>query len=157
MLEKGGNPWRGMLFGMTNRLPWSESADPRPIWKAWDDFGMQGTRMIGWWAEGSPVTTDRADVPATVYAKQGSALVALASWADADVEVKLAVDWRALGIDPARAEIVAPRVEGFQEERRFAATEAIPVRRGRGWMLILAGGPLRASGAAAAASLQRPR
>ncbi len=23
MLEKGGNPWRGMTFGMTNRMPWS--------------------------------------------------------------------------------------------------------------------------------------
>jgi hypothetical protein len=27
MLEKGGNPWRGMLFGMTRRLPWA--GDPR--------------------------------------------------------------------------------------------------------------------------------
>ena len=23
MLQDGGNPWRGMVFGMTGRLPWS--------------------------------------------------------------------------------------------------------------------------------------
>ena len=39
MLEGGGNPWRGMVYGMTNRLGWG--GDPRPIWKFWDDFGIQ--------------------------------------------------------------------------------------------------------------------
>ena len=51
MLEGGGNPWRGLVFGMTNRMPWSETADPRPIWKVWDEFGMEGARMIGWWVD----------------------------------------------------------------------------------------------------------
>ena len=41
MLQGGGNPWRGMIFGMTNRMPWSDNADPRPIWKAWDNFGIE--------------------------------------------------------------------------------------------------------------------
>jgi hypothetical protein len=39
MLEGGGNPWRGMVFGMTNRLPWT-GGDPRELWKAWDAFGI---------------------------------------------------------------------------------------------------------------------
>ncbi|HEV3325646.1 MAG TPA: glycoside hydrolase domain-containing protein, partial [Puia sp.] len=28
MLQGGGNPWRGMVYGMTNRMPWSDNADP---------------------------------------------------------------------------------------------------------------------------------
>ncbi|MCK7460878.1 MAG: DUF6067 family protein [Sphingobacterium sp.] len=32
---------------MTGRLPWA--GDPRPLWKAWDEFGIAGSRMIGCW------------------------------------------------------------------------------------------------------------
>jgi hypothetical protein len=137
MLEKGGNPWRGMLYGMTNRMPWSDAADPRPIWKAWDDFGMQGTRMIGYWVDRSPVKTGRADVLATVYRKEGKALVALASWAEGDTTVTLELDWRALGIDAAKATLMAPGIDRFQEARRFAPGEPIPVAPGKGWLLVL--------------------
>ena len=42
MLQDGGNPWRGMVFGMTARLPWA--GDPRPLWKVWDEFGIDGER-----------------------------------------------------------------------------------------------------------------
>jgi hypothetical protein len=66
MLESGGNPWRGMVYGMTNRLPWREDNDPRALWKAWDAFGLADTRMIGYWVPGNPVQSDRADVLATV-------------------------------------------------------------------------------------------
>src|SRR6185503_15552268 len=98
MLEKGGNPWRGMTFGMTNRMPWS--GDPSSLWKAWDDFGIDQSRMVGWWSPASPVKTGNDDVLATTYIKDGKALVALASWAPDVANVKLTVDWRALKLDP---------------------------------------------------------
>ena len=79
MLQDGGNPWRGMLYGMTNRKPWS-GPDPAGIWKVWDDFGMADTRMFGYWVEDSPVKTDDPDVLATAYVRKGGALIALASW-----------------------------------------------------------------------------
>jgi len=79
MLQNGGNPWRGMLYGMTNRLPWS--GDPRPIWKAWDDFGIDKTRMIGYWDPECPVKTHRDDILATAYVGEGKTLVAVGSWA----------------------------------------------------------------------------
>ncbi len=65
MLEGGGNPWRGMVYGMTNRLPWTDNSDPRPLWKAWDAFGMEGTRMVGYWVASSPVKPSHRDVRAT--------------------------------------------------------------------------------------------
>jgi hypothetical protein len=137
MLQGGGNPWRGMVYGMTNRMPWSDDADPRPLWRAWDAFGMAGTRMLGYWSPSCPVRTGRADVLATVYAKDGAALVALASWAEGDTEVALSVDWRALGIDPTAASITAREIASFQPARAFAPGEAIPVARGKGWLLEL--------------------
>jgi hypothetical protein len=135
MLQDKGNPWRGMLFGMTNRLPWS--GDPRPIWKFWDAAGIEKTRMLGWWVPSNPVKTGRADVLATVYQGKGRSIVALASWAKEPVDVKLAVDWRALGIDAARARIRAEAIENFQESAVFAVGKSITVQPGRGWLLIV--------------------
>ena len=139
MLEGGGNPWRGMVYGMTNRMPWTENADPRPIWKVWDGFGMQGTKMIGYWSQACPVKTDDPEVLATVYKKNGAALIALASWAPQDTTIRLQIDWEKLGIDPARAVISAPEVKDFQPERSFDGNATIPVQKGKGWLLIIRG------------------
>ena len=135
MLEKGGNPWRGMLFGMTSRLPWA--GDPRPLWKAWDAFGLAGSRMKGWWTRDTPVRTDKAGVLATTYAKPGRALVAIASWEKEPVDVALAIDWRALGIDPRRARLTAPAIAGFQAAAELAPGERLRVEPGRGWLLVV--------------------
>ncbi|MEO9020645.1 MAG: glycoside hydrolase domain-containing protein [Ginsengibacter sp.] len=137
MLQGGGNPWRGMIYGMTNRMPWSDNADPRPIWKLWDSFGMKGTQMIGYWSDNCPVKTDNENVLATVYKKKGTSLISIASWADNDVEVSLNIDWKKLGIDPSKASITAPEVKNFQHARVFKVGEKIPVEKGKGWMLIV--------------------
>jgi hypothetical protein len=135
MLQDGGNPWRGMVFGMTGRLPWA--GNPRPMWKAWDQIGLVGSRMIGFWVPASPVKTGRDDVLATAYVREGRTIVALASWANEAVGIRLAIDWKALGLDPDKARIVAPRIAGFQESRAFGPDESIPVEPGKGWLLVL--------------------
>ncbi|WP_428329420.1 glycoside hydrolase domain-containing protein [Mucilaginibacter sp.] len=137
MLQGGGNPWRGMVYGMTNRMPWSDNADPRPIWKVWDTFGMKGTQMIGYWVDDNPVKTDNEKVLATIYKKQGTALISIASWADSDTEIMLTIDWKKLGIDPAKAIITAPDMKNFQAGRTFRLNEKIPVTKGKGWLLIV--------------------
>ncbi|WP_239455665.1 glycoside hydrolase domain-containing protein [Flavobacterium ginsenosidimutans] len=137
MLQDGGNPWRGMVYGMTNRLPWSDGADPRNIWKLWDSFGIKGSEMIGYWSENCPVKTNNDKVLATVYKKNGTALISIASWADADVNVKLNIDWKKLGINPAKATISAPEVTNFQPAKTFTAKDEITVPKGKGWLLIV--------------------
>jgi hypothetical protein len=123
------------VFGMTGRLPWA--GNPRPMWKAWDQIGLAGSRMIGFWVPANPVKTGREDVLATAFVREGRTAVALASWAKEPVDVRLAIDWKALGLDPSRVRIIAPGIEGFQEARAFGADEAIPVQPGKGWLLVL--------------------
>ncbi|HEY4111099.1 glycoside hydrolase domain-containing protein [Puia sp.] len=137
MLQGGGNPWRGTVFGMTNRMPWSDNADPRPIWKAWDDFGMQGTKMVGYWSPECPVTTGNSEIPATVYKKPGAAMIAIASWEKKDTTVTLNIDWQKLGIDKAHATIEAPAIANFQPAKKFAPGDPIPMEKGKGWLLII--------------------
>jgi hypothetical protein len=137
MLQDGGNRWRGMLFGMTARLPWANS-DPRPVWKLWDEFGIGEARMMGWWESDCPIRTGRADVLATAYVKPGKTLVALASWAPEKTDVRLQVDWKALGVDANKARLVAPEVKDFQPAKMWRADEPITVEPKRGWLIYVA-------------------
>ena len=137
MLQDGGNAWRGMVFGMTNRMPWSENADPRPIWKVWDEFGMQGTKMIGYWSDNCPVRTNNENVLATVYKKDKAALVSIASWADTTASVLLNIDWSKLGIDSSKASVVAPAIRNFQSPAIVKPGDYIPVEKGKGLLLIV--------------------
>jgi hypothetical protein len=135
MLEGGGNPWRGMLYAMTNRLPYC--GDPTPLWKLWDDFGLADAEMLGYWSAACPVRTDRTGVLATVYRRPGRSLVCLASWEPEIVQCALAVDWQALGLDPARAVLYAPPIAGLQSEDLFWPGEAVPVEPRSGWIFLL--------------------
>lgn len=137
MLQDGGNPWRGMLYGMTNRMPWSDNADPRPIWKVWDQFGIKGSSMIGYWSDNCPVKTSNEKILATVYQNKGAALIAIASWANEDTEIKLNIDWNKLGIDPAKATIVAPAVKNFQNGSVYKVTDGVKIEKGKGLLLIV--------------------
>lgn len=122
---------------MTNRMPWSDNADPRPIWKAWDDFGIKGSQMIGYWVSHNPVKTNQGDVLATAYIKGSKIMIAIASWAPDDTKIKLKIDWKALGIDPGKATLTAPEITNFQPGSTFGINDEIPVSKGKGWLLIL--------------------
>ncbi|ATL32425.1 glycoside hydrolase domain-containing protein [Streptomyces formicae] len=126
MLEGGGNPWRGLVFGMTGRAPMT---DVRPLWRAFDRLKMPEAELTGWWAGEPPVRTGHADVLASTWRGPGGTATALASWAPEPVDVVLTA------ADGRPVEAHAPAIEGFQEERRFPAGEPVPVAPGRGWLL----------------------
>lgn len=136
MLHGNGNPWRGMIYGMTAR--YYSGADPKHIWRLWDDFGIADAKMIGYWDRSCPVKTDNKDVLATVYAKSDKALISLASWAKDPVKVKLDIDWAALGLDSRKATLTAPAIPGFQDAMTAPWSGEIAVEPGKGWLLVLA-------------------
>jgi len=53
------------------------------------------------------------------------------------VETRLTIDWKALGIDPAKAKLVAPAIKGFQDHAIFSPKDDIPVEQTKGWLLVL--------------------
>ena len=130
-----GNPWRGMVYGMTNRLGWG--GNPRSLWKLWDEFGIADARMIGYWDAKCPVKSGREDVLATVYRHEGRVLVALGSWNPREAACRLQIDFKALGLDPARTVLDAPAVIDFQPARRWKPSELVVVAPGRGWLIEL--------------------
>ena len=131
----GGNPWRGMIYGMSNRLGWG--GDPRYIWKIWDEFGIEDSKMIGYWEADCPVKTDNKDILATVYTKKDKALISIASWAKEPVNCRLTIDWKKLGFSPS--DFHAPAIKRFQDEKTFAPDVEIPVEAGKGLLLVVVG------------------
>ena len=136
MLQDGGNPWRGMVYGMTNRMPYQKQK-PDQIWKLWDDFGIKGSEMIGYWVKDNPVKTNNEKVLVTVYKKEDKVLVSIGSWASDDTSIKLNIDWKKLGMDPKKAKITAPEIKDFQPTAVFNLTDEIPVKKNKGWLLII--------------------
>ena len=140
MLEKGGNPWRGLTMGMTARLPWS--GNPAPIWQLWDQFGISQSIMHGWWSGRDPVRTGSPEVLATTWTKPAGsgavrAMIALGNWSAADVPVTLTIDWSALGVDPSRVRLRAPAVEGFQSAGSWVPGSTLTVPGGKGVVLLV--------------------
>lgn len=136
MLHRGGNKWRGMVFGMTPRCNWPEGGSPLPVWQLWDSFGMTGCRVQGWWDESCPVRLSRDDCKATAYVGEDRMLVAIASWAEQPVTVypafTLPAGWKA-----DEAVFTLPFIEGFQEEEAFAPEKGLQLDPGRGRILII--------------------
>ncbi len=130
MLQDGGNRWRGMLFGITNRAPWVGQG-PEEIWKFWDKFGIKDMEMIGFWEKGTPVKTDCPDVLATLYKGRGRSIIAVASWADTDRSVRITADI-------PYSKIFQPEIIGYQSESNgINLDQAIVIPKGKGFLFVV--------------------
>ncbi len=136
MLQDGGNPWRGMIYGMTNRMPY-QKLTPKDLWRIWDEFGIEGSNMIGYWSPNNPIKTDNDKVLTTVYTKPGKAMVAIASWADTAVAVQLSIDWDKLSIDPKKAKLSIPAISNFQEGSPYKLGGRISIPKNKGIIVMI--------------------
>ena len=140
MLQGGGNRWLGMLFGMTTRLPWSSDkvkADPRPVWKIWDEFEIQNAEMIGFWDDNSPVETNDADVKVTLYKKPGKSLISIGNFSNNPKEISLKIDFEQLGLNAGSAKLVAPAIYDFQTKKEWKPGDKISVDSKKGWLIYI--------------------
>jgi len=135
MLQFSGNVWRGMVYGMSNRMP--NPADPTDLWNLWNDFRMWNSTMVGHWNSACPVSTGNDDLKATVYKQAHKAMIVVASWSDKDEDILLNIDFDALGIDKSKAVVEIPKIECFQESHPIALDQKLTVPAGKGWLILL--------------------
>ena len=126
--------FRGMLFGMGYRPPDQNTA---ALWKFWDEFKIQDSRMLGWWDSKCPVQTGRADILATAFKNAGKSLVVVASWAGTASTVNLNIDYKALGLDPARVRWTKPNIEGIQKGETIPANSPLELSPNGGAFLLI--------------------
>ncbi|MGR0158682.1 glycoside hydrolase domain-containing protein [Paenarthrobacter nitroguajacolicus] len=130
MLEGGGNPWRGMVFGMTGRAP---AVDNRPLWEFWAETGLEHAQMQGFWDPQSPVRSSHPDVLATTWLTERGMVVALASWAEHTEQVRLIFD----DVDAATRRLNVPAILGFQTGASYAPGDPISLDPQRGLLLTI--------------------
>ena len=135
MLEKGGHPFRGMVYGITNRVYGKDN--PKPLWDLFDDFGIAESEMLGYWVDRSPVKTHSSDIRSTLYLKNDAALIAVGSWSNSDLMVPLDIDWNKLGMNENNVILYSPKIEDLQDYQLFNVGEPVSVKANRGLILIL--------------------
>jgi len=142
MLGSGASAQRGMVFGISNRFGWAstERVNPSRLWRWWDEFGIANAEMIGYWQDACPVRTDHASVKATAYVHRGERVaLAVASWAEHKVDVKIDLDWAAVGLEPHGATISVPEIAFFQDELPDVSLNSVPIEPGKGWIIVVNG------------------
>lgn len=72
-----------------------------------------------------------------VYQKQDKVLIAYASWAKEDVNIKLDVNWKELNLDPGQVNIDAPSIQNFQGGHIYNTLDDITVPVGKGGIIII--------------------
>lgn len=85
MLQNGGNPWRGMIFGMTSRAPWQtdgDVCDPRTVWKLWDAVGIKTVDFYPYVSKEQFAETGNKDILTAAYVSEDKEriLVVFAGW-----------------------------------------------------------------------------
>ena len=135
MLQDGGNPWRGMVFGMTGRMP--RVTLNQALWKFWDAHNLPNCEMIGWWSPNCPVQTNNKNAIATVYRSKEKTIIAIANWTNEPIETTLENNWPALNLNPENASCHAHEISEFQPAREFDLQQPIAIDAAKGWLLIL--------------------
>ncbi|MEX2594169.1 MAG: glycoside hydrolase domain-containing protein [Anditalea sp.] len=136
MLEGGGNPWRGMVYGITNRAGWAGNT-PDELWKFYDQYSFKEKELIGYWDNTCPVATNNENIVASVFKGENESIIALANWSNEDQVSSLIIDWDAIGYDPSRCRISIPYVKDFQDEQPLQSLSAVNVPGKKGYMIVI--------------------
>lgn len=140
LLQAGASVQRGMVFGVSQRFGWMplDRVNPSALWKWWDVFDIAHADMLGYWQDACPVKTDDESVKATAYVHFGERVaIAVASWAAHEVEVRIDLDWAAVGLEPDQVTISVPAIDFFQEAMADVSLNSVPVAPDKGWMIVV--------------------
>ena len=136
MLQDGGNAWRGMVYGITNRAGYAP-VGPDHLWKFFDKYRFSQRVMVGYWDKNCPVTCNNPLVKASVFKNPDDVIVAVANWTDEDQMVSLDVDWKKMGMDPDKVDISIPGIEEFQTGRANVSLDQINLPAKKGYLVLL--------------------
>ncbi len=132
MLEGGGNPWRGLLFGETRRAGWQQKG-PEGVWAMRAAYGFDRAKMRGWWEENPPAKADDPRVLVTLYELPEGAMLCAASFAESPVSVTF--DLSNLGFQPVSAHL--PEIANVQKKAAARPDQAFEIGPREGVVIFL--------------------
>jgi hypothetical protein len=119
-----GNPHRGLLFGMTNRLSWTKDSDPTNMWELFDKYSLGDCELIGPWDSRNNVKLSNPNVYATLYKRGDKKFIALGNWTDEEQTVKIEL------VGESAYSFRIPEIRDFQPEVKTDGTVRVPASIG---------------------------
>ena len=136
MLQGAGNPWRGMVYGITNRAGW-DGEGPSSIWEFWDKFHIEDKKMVGYWDEQSPIKVNNSMIRATFYHGKTESIIAVANWDDKDQECAISLDWKRLGFNSRSYTVEQPFIKNYQNKGKVQSLKKLKIPAGKGFLMVL--------------------
>jgi hypothetical protein len=136
MLQGGGNPWRGMVYGMTNRAGWS-GTPPDNIWKFWDQYHIEQKEMIGYWDPGNPATVNNDSVKITVYRGKRCSILAVGNFASTPQSCTIHLDYGKLGFPQSKSVMFTPAIYRFQDSQQLKSLGHLNIPAKKGYLIIV--------------------
>lgn len=139
MLKDGGNRWRGMVYGITNRAgrPVSEQPSPRALWRFFDQYDFNNKTLLGYWDTNCPVTVANQNVKASVFKGDGVSIIAVANWTAEDQVAAINIDWNKLGYNPTSSSVTIPYVADFQQAKSEFSLESLQIPAKQGFLIVV--------------------
>ncbi len=134
MLEGGGNPWRGMVYGITTRAGWTPHP-PVNLWKFFDDYRFSERNLLGYWEKDCPVRCSNSNIIASVYKGKNDVVIAVANWSDKDEETAITLNASALGL-PDGFIVEMPEITDFQQKSTFSSLDKLIVPAKKGFLIV---------------------
>ena len=131
-----GNPFRGLLFGMTDRWGWG--GNPMGLWKFFDATRLGDGTFYGWWDDANPLTLQGdAEVKASLWKTPTQTVLVIANFANAPRTVTLTADASKLGFTLANGTWTQPEISGVQSTGTVPdLKQPITVPAGRGFIWV---------------------
>jgi hypothetical protein len=136
MLEGGGNPWRGMVYGITNRAGWTKFP-PEHLWNFFDKYNFAQRDMIGYWEQDCPVTCSNPLIKASVFKGADDVIISLANWSETDVETSMVINWKEIGLNSNNSDVIIPEIIDFQEGKNNVSLDKIVIPGKKGYLILL--------------------
>lgn len=133
MLQDGGDLYEGMLYGMNNRYGWGHK-NAVDMYKVWDEFEIEESKMLGYWNGKNPILTDNENVLTTVYLKKDCALLSVYNFSNKKENFNFNINKELLGFDISKVQKIK---FGSNIKRKYDIFEKHSLSKREGMLLLV--------------------
>lgn len=133
MLQDGGDLYEGMLYGMNNRYGWGHK-NAVDMYKVWDEFEIEESKMLGYWNGKNPILTDNENVLTTVYLKKDCALLSVYNFSNKKENFNFNINKELLGFDISKVQKIK---FGSSIKRKYDIFEKHSLSKREGMLLLI--------------------
>lgn len=133
MLQDGGDLYEGMLYGMNNRYGWGHK-NAVDMYKVWDEFEIEESKMLGYWNGKNPILTDNENVLTTVYLKKDCALLSVYNFSNKKENFNFNINKELLGFDISKVQKIK---FGSNIKRKYDIFEKHSLSKREGMLLLI--------------------